>query len=165
MIPCCRFTFFIYVNEELLSLIDENEESTFTHRKTKITFFLPCCDLGTSGKTQKSLNKQRSRWLGKGFLVTALQESTAITQAVKRSHRFLLNGSCLASQRQTGQLDIRGDNASNKQRHLLQLLDLPSSQGLLWQKTGLGWAATPSCSNTGILLQMPNVTVHEISWR
>lgn len=150
MISCCRFIFFIYVNEELLSLIDENEESTFTHWKIKITFFLPCCDMYTSGKTETSLNTQWSRWVAKGLLVTALQESAAMTQAVKRSHRFLLSSSCLASQSQTGQLDTRGDNASNKQRCLLQILDSTSSQWLLWQKAGPGWAGTPSCSNTGI---------------
>lgn len=120
------------------------------HRKTKITFFLPCCDLNTSGKTQTTLNKQWSRWLAGGFLETALQESAAFAQAAKRSHRFLWMVHAWLARSRSGSWTSEGDNASNKQRHLLQLLDLTSSQWLLRQKTGLGWAGTPSCGNTRI---------------
>lgn len=119
-----------------------------SHWNIKITSFPPCCDLRTSGKT--ILNKQWSRWPEKGFLLTALQEAAAIAQAMKRSHRFLLNGSCLASQSQTGRLGIRGSPWLQGTKDLPQLLGLPSSQGLLEQEPGPGGAGTPSCTDTGM---------------
>lgn len=149
MIPWCRFTFFIYVNGGLLSLsnIDENKESTFITLKNK-NYFLPTL-LWFEDLWKTILNKQWSRWLEKGFLLTALQEAVAIAQAMKRSHRFLLNGSCLASQSQTGQLGIRGSPWLQEQRHLPQLLGLTSSQGLLEQRLGQEGLALPAALTLG----------------